>query len=139
VDALRSQRLEAKRVGNGGIDAPADEEKYIPIARRRPDLIFDGLNLTGWIPILLAGADVEEEILQDSQPARSMRNFGMKLDREQAAFGRGHGRDRACFGAGQHLKTLRNGGNHVAMAHPDLLASFDAAEDGICAGDVKKR
>src|SRR5580704_10327561 len=61
----------------------------------------------------------------------------MKLDCEEAAVRCGHGGDGAGFGAGQNAKTFGHGGDQVAMAHPDLLAAFDASEDGVGIDDIE--
>jgi len=99
-------------------------------------VVLDGFDLPGWIPVLLAAAGVEQEVFQNRQAAGRVRDFGMKLDGEQAARGRGDGRD----GAVSVLARTSNRpapGHDVAVAHPDLLAAFNAVEDRIGIRDVE--
>ena len=79
---------------------------------------------------LHAAADVEQEISQNRQAAGRVRDFGMKLD---ARTGGARARTMAAMAQVAVLartsKPVGRCGDHVAMAHPDLLAAFNAVED----------
>ena len=62
VDAVRAQALQAQGVGDGGIDAPADEEEDAAAGGDCADLRFESLNLAGGVPVLDAAADAEHEV-----------------------------------------------------------------------------
>ena len=88
---------------------PLTKKKMLRSPGDRADLVFDRVDLAGGVPILVAAADVEQEIRKNRLAAGRVRDFGMKLDGEQAARGRGHGGDGAGFGAGQHVEAGRRG------------------------------
>ena len=83
------------------------------------------------IPVLLAAADVEDEIREILLPAPGVDHFGMKLDSVELAVGRGDGGDRAGVGAAEHGEALGDAADHVAMAHPDLLRAGEPGEQRI--------
>ncbi len=128
VNAVRTQRAQAQRVGDGGIDAAADEEEDVAPGGDLADVIFERTQLAGGVPVLGAAANVEQEVRKDGFAARRVRDFGMELDPVQAPRSRTHGRDGASGGGGQHLETVRRLDHQIAVAHPDLLAAGDAAE-----------
>ena len=57
------KRAEAQRAGDRRIHAAAHKEEHVAIAGHGANLILHGLNLTRRVPIALASADVEQEIL----------------------------------------------------------------------------
>src|ERR1700722_18510590 len=60
-----------------------------------------------------------------------MRNLRMELQRVQFTLRRGNRRDRASLGARQDRESIGRCHHQIAMAHPDLLGSADAAEERI--------
>ena len=60
-----------------------------------------------------------------------MRHLGMELHGVEQAVRGGHGRHGAGRGAGEDVEAGRRRGHQIAMAHPDLLAARDAAEENI--------
>ena len=65
------------------------------------------------------------KIAQQTCPALGMDHFGVKLDRVIAARLISDGGKRCTLRTGNHRKSLRQGGNMIAMAHPDgLLAAL---------------
>ena len=106
MNPLRAERAQAQRIGDRGIDAAADEEEDVAAGGDLADVFFEGVHLTGRVPVLGASADVEQEVGEDGLAARRMRDFGMKLDPVEAARVRSHGGHRAGGGGGQHVESF---------------------------------
>ena len=80
------------------------------------------------IPVLLAVADIEEEILQDLPPVPGMDDFGVELDAVEASSvvrdsGNGTG-----IGLAEHSESGGHRLDRIPMAHPDLLRTRGVPE-----------
>ena len=137
VNALRPQRAEAQRVGDRGIDAAADEEKDVAAGGGLADVLFEGAQLARRVPILRAAADVEQEIRQDGFAAGRVGDLRVKLDPIQSPRSGTHGGHRTRGRSGEDIEAVRRLGHQIAVAHPDLLASGDAAKNGIRASQIE--
>ena len=131
MDALRSQRAQAQRVGDGGIDAAADEEEYIAIAGDGADLVFDGRDPAGGSQSC-SQPQMSKTKFERIAAARRVHHFGMKLHRRTAA------RRRAMAAMAQvsvlpGRRNLREPCTTIAMAHPDLLSPPRCPANSGCA------
>ena len=102
--AFGAQRPQAEREGHRRIHAAADEEENVAVAHRAPDVLFDQRNAMARVPVLLAAADVEQEIRQNAVAFGGVHHFGMKLHGVESAPRRRHGGDRAGGGLAQRAK-----------------------------------
>ena len=76
-----------------------------------------------------AAADVRQEIRQDGAAFDRVRHFRVKLQSIERARAMPNGRMRAGIRAGERNEIGADGIDLVAVAHPDLRLSGDAAED----------
>ncbi len=133
VDAFAAQCSQAQRVGDGGIDAAADEEEDVAITGLLANLGFDERDAIFRVPVGRAACDAEDEVRQNLAPAGSVDHFGMKLhggDGPLAMRNGGNGaRSRGC----QYCQSLpartrrgRDGSSRSAIRPPASLRRADA-------------
>src|SRR5262249_5531423 len=78
----RPQRAQAQGESHGGIHTAAHEEEYVAVADPLPDLFFGKRHPLSGIPVLLAAADAEDEVVEELLSLRGVHDFGVKLDAE---------------------------------------------------------
>ena len=133
-------RAEAQRVGDGGIDASADEEKYVAIARGGADVIFDRRESGRPGPSRCSQPQMSKmKFDRIVSAARRVRHFGMKLHGVKTARGRGNGRDGAGFGAGQTSKPSGGAATVSRWLIQTCWRPFDAAKHAVGGSDFELR
>ncbi len=81
-------------------------------------------------PVALQPRDALDEVAIDGRAAGGVVHLGMELDAIDASRLVGDGGEGRARGGGDHLETLRDGRDPVAMAHPHRLAVVDCADAG---------
>jgi hypothetical protein len=74
--------------------------------------------------------DAVGEVAQHLRPARGVHHLRVELHAVDPAGLVGDGRERRAGGGGDDLEAIGDGGDPVAMAHPDRLTVIDGADAG---------
>ena len=109
-----------ERGGDAGIDAAGQAEDDFFVADLFADAGDGFFEVVGHRPVVPAAADFVHKAREDGFALQGVGDFGMKLYAVVAARFVRHGGDGAGVGLGDDLKAGGQGGDLVAVAHPDF-------------------
>ena len=116
--------------GDGGVHAAGQAADHPALAHLLADARHRLLAEGGHGPVPGQAGDAVGEVAQDQGAAGRVRHLRVELDAVEPATLVGDHREGAALGGGDHLEARRDGGDLVAMAHPDDLAVADLAQAG---------
>ena len=110
------------------IDPAGETQDHVLVADLLADLLFFLLDERGGRPIALSAADAMGEVFQNLAAMIGMDDLGVELHAVVRQHSRAHGGDGRVVGVGDDLVVVRQAGQVVAVAHPDLRARRDARQ-----------
>ena len=106
--------------GDGGIHAAGQAEDHLIVANLLTNALNSIVDNFGRGPQRFTLADIAYETLQHAQTLTGMGDFRVELYAVEALLFVSHNGERAGFGAGNGDEVRRDGGDFVAVAHPDV-------------------
>src|SRR5690606_294998 len=105
---------------DGGIHTAGQSQNNFFVADLFADIGNSLLHVVRHVPITHAAANVAHKAFEQGAALDSVSDFGVELNRVEAAIFISHTGDGACRRGSHQLEAGRQGGNFVAVAHPDF-------------------
>ncbi len=105
---------------NRGIHSTGQGQNDFFVADLFADIGDSLLHVVRHVPVAHAAADVAHKAFEQGTALDSVGDFGVELDRVEAAVFIGHTGDGACRRGSHQLEAGRQRGNFIAVAHPDF-------------------
>ena len=130
---LVADGLVEEQGGDGGIDAAGEAADHAAVADLGADAGDRLLAVGVHRPVAGEAGDAEQEVLQEAGADRGVDDLGVELDAVEAAGLVGDGGEGRGVALGDDREARRDGGDAVAVAHPDgraLAGGEEAVEQG---------